>query len=135
MLSGTSILAVPVGTVIHQVTFRVGRMCSWPMLHAPATVSGVHSAVELTGSRLVLGHFSDTSLVLRPLFAQTVSCRHRPSSGRHGQRPDPLKHRPEQASGQVALGQQQPVVAGVRANSDSSAKVEASPQPAAQPTF
>ena len=28
-------LAVPVGTVIHQATFRVGRMCSWPLLQAP----------------------------------------------------------------------------------------------------
>ena len=29
-------------------------------------------------------------------------------------RPDPLEHRPEQASSQVALRQQQPVVAGGR---------------------
>jgi hypothetical protein len=36
-------------------------MCLWPMLQAPDTVSEVHSAVELTGSGLVLGHFSDTS--------------------------------------------------------------------------
>src|SRR5450759_5439611 len=27
--AGISILAVPVGTVIHPVTSRVGRMCSW----------------------------------------------------------------------------------------------------------
>jgi hypothetical protein len=58
-------------------------------------------------------HFSDTSPVLRLLFAQTVSCRHRPSAGRHRERPDPPEHRPEQASGQVAFRQQQPVVAGV----------------------
>ena len=58
---GISILAVPVGTVIHQATFRVGRMCLWPLLQAPDTVSGVHSAVDLTGSGRVQGHFSDTS--------------------------------------------------------------------------
>jgi hypothetical protein len=29
-------------------------MCSWPLLQAHDTVCGVHSAVELTGSRLVL---------------------------------------------------------------------------------
>ena len=32
------------------------------------------------------------------------------SARRHGQRPDPLQHRPEQASGQVTLRQQEPVV-------------------------
>ena len=35
--------------VILQATFHVGRMCSWPLLQAPDTVCGVHSAVELTG--------------------------------------------------------------------------------------
>src|SRR5450631_3037129 len=69
-LTGISILAVPVGTVIHQATFRVGRMCSWPILQAPDTVSGVHIAVELTGSRLVLGHFSDTSPCLCSFFVR-----------------------------------------------------------------
>jgi hypothetical protein len=47
------------------------------------------------------------------LSSPTVSGNARRSTGRHGQRPDPLEHRPERASGQVALGQQQPVVAGV----------------------
>jgi hypothetical protein len=32
------------------------------MLQAPDTVSGVHMAVELTGSGLVLGHFSDSQI-------------------------------------------------------------------------
>ena len=50
---------------ITQATFRVGRMCSWP----PASNCGVHSAVELTGSGLVLGHFSDTS----PACARSAS--------------------------------------------------------------
>ena len=73
-------LAVPVGTVIHQATFRVRRMCSWPLLQAPDTVCGVHSAVELTGSGLVLGHFSGTSpchclcsFCVRPAPARTLS--------------------------------------------------------------
>ena len=35
--------------------FRVGRMCSSSTLQAPDTDSGVHIAVELTGSCLVLG--------------------------------------------------------------------------------
>ena len=39
-----SILAIPVGTVIPQAPVRVGRMCSWPMLQAPDTVSGGHMA-------------------------------------------------------------------------------------------
>ena len=29
---------------------RVGRICSWPMLQAPDTVSGVHMAVARAGS-------------------------------------------------------------------------------------
>jgi hypothetical protein len=33
------------------------------------------------------------------------------SAGRHRQRPDPLEHRPERASGQMTLRQHQPVVA------------------------
>ena len=52
---------VPVGTVIHQAPVRVGRMCSWPILQAPDTASGVHMVVARPGSDLVLGHFSDTS--------------------------------------------------------------------------
>jgi hypothetical protein len=35
------------------------------------------------------------------------------SAGRHGQRPDPLEHRPEQPPRQMALRQQEPVVPGV----------------------
>src|SRR5437899_1307160 len=35
------------------------------------------------------------------------------STGRHGQRPDSLEHRPEQPPRQVTLGQQEPVVTGV----------------------
>ena len=56
--TGISILAVPVGTVIHQATFRVGWMCSWPLPQAPDTVCGIHSAVELTGSSLALGNIT-----------------------------------------------------------------------------
>ena len=69
-LTGISILAVPVGTSYTPNVFRVGRMCSWPMLQAPDTVSEVHIAVELTGSRLVLGHFSDTSPCLCSFFVR-----------------------------------------------------------------
>jgi hypothetical protein len=54
-----------------------------------------------------------TPSVLCPLFVQTVSCGHHPSTGRHVQRPDPLEHRPEQPPRQMALRQQEPVVAGV----------------------
>src|SRR5450830_657949 len=50
--------------------FRVGRMCSWPILQAPDTVSGVYIEVELTGSDLVLGHFSDTSPCLCSFFVR-----------------------------------------------------------------
>ncbi len=46
---------------------------------------------------------------LRPSLHQQVP----PSAGRHRQGPDPLEHRPEQAAGQVAFGQQEPVVAGM----------------------
>jgi hypothetical protein len=40
-------LAVPVGTVIHRVTFRVGRMRSGSILQAPDTVSGVYAPFEV----------------------------------------------------------------------------------------
>ena len=70
LLAGISILAVPVGTVIHRAPVRVGRMCLWPMLQAPDTVSGVHIAVQLTGRGLVLGHFSDTSPCLCSFFVR-----------------------------------------------------------------
>jgi hypothetical protein len=49
------------------------------MLQAPDTVCGVHRAIARPGSRLVLGHFSDTSPCLCSFFVQTVSCRHRGS--------------------------------------------------------
>jgi hypothetical protein len=39
----------------------VGKIYLSPILQAPKTVSGIHIEVELTGSDLVLGHFSDTS--------------------------------------------------------------------------
>ena len=60
---------VPVGTVVHQAPVRVGRMCSWLMLTAPDTVSGVHVAAAHAGSDRMPGHFLDTSPVLRRLFA------------------------------------------------------------------
>src|SRR5712692_6355216 len=42
-----------------------------------------------------------------------VSGNARRSAGRHGQRPDPPEHRPEQPPRQMTLRQQEPVVAGV----------------------
>ena len=102
---GISILSVPVGTVIHQATFRVDRMGCWPLLQAPDAVCGLHNAVELTGSGRVLGNFSDTSPCLCSFCGKPApGCS--PSACRHRQGPDPLRHRPEQASGRVALGQE-----------------------------
>jgi hypothetical protein len=48
----------------------------------------------------------------RPLFAPTVSCRPRPSAGRHGQRPDPLEHRSRPATRQMTLGHRRPESGG-----------------------
>jgi len=56
-----------------------------------------------------LGHLSSLAPFLRQI--PTVSRRRLPRRDRQG--PDPLQHRPEQASGQMALGQQQPVVPGM----------------------
>jgi hypothetical protein len=50
--AGISILAVPVGTSYTPNVFRVGRMCSWPILQGPDTVCGVHRAVSGVTSRL-----------------------------------------------------------------------------------
>ncbi len=57
-----------------------------------------------------LGHLSCRAPFLREDGLSGI--RHA-SAGRHRQRPDPLKHRPEQASGQMALRQQEPVIARV----------------------
>jgi hypothetical protein len=102
----------------------------WPFLNRPHSTPTTPRSCEKfwsSGSRVVTpamrpeswqagasiatsrGHLS----VLHPLFAQTISFGHRPSTGRRVQRPDPLEHRPEQPPGQVALGQQEPVVPGV----------------------
>jgi mutator family transposase len=48
------------------------------------------------------------------LSSPTVPDHARRSAGRHGQRPDPPEHRPEQLPGRVTLCQQHPVLAGVR---------------------
>ena len=93
------------GTFVLQTPFRVDRMCSWPIRQAPDTISGVHMAVARAGSDLVLGHFSDTSPVLRSV-RRTSACRHWQGAG-------PLQHRTEQAPRQVTLRQEQPVVARV----------------------
>jgi hypothetical protein len=44
------------------------------------------------------------------LSSPAASGNARPSAGWHGQRPDPLEHRPEQPPRQMALPQQEPVV-------------------------
>ena len=62
-------------------------------------------AVARAVSDLVLGHFSDTSPVLRSV--------RRTSAFRHWQGAGPLQHRTEQAPRQVTLRQEQPVVARV----------------------
>jgi hypothetical protein len=58
---------------------------------------------------IFLGHVSRVVPCLRP----DGLLGHRPSTGRHGQRPDSLEHRPEQPPCQMTLGQQEPVVTGV----------------------
>ena len=71
---------------------------------------------DCSSTRIVAGAldmFADTSPVLRPLFAQTVSGNSRPLAGRHRQRPDPPEHRREQPPRQVTFRQQKPVIAGV----------------------
>ena len=87
-----------------------------PCFKLPTPCAGftVHSAVELTGSGSgrVPGHFSDTSPCLCSFCVRPAPERP-PSAYRHRQGPDPLQHRPEQAAGQVALGQQEPVVVRV----------------------
>jgi hypothetical protein len=50
-------LAVPVGTVIHQATLRVGRMCSWPMRQAQDRQRSV-SCGRTSKTRPVVGHCS-----------------------------------------------------------------------------
>src|SRR6266849_6567376 len=58
-------------------------------------------------------HFSASprnSSPLAALLRQIPSVSGRPSTGRHGQRPDPPEHRPEQAGRQVTPRQQEPVV-------------------------
>ena len=80
----TSVLAVLVGTVVHQATFRVGRTCSWPIRQAPDTVCGVHRTIELAGSGRVLGHFSDTS-PCRCSFCVRSEPARPPSACRHQQ--------------------------------------------------
>src|SRR5450759_300501 len=76
-------------------------------------LGGRRSSLELTGSDAISVHSAT------PVHAWFVASPDSPvgggpSTGRHGQRPDPPEHRPEQAAGQVALGQQQPAIACVR---------------------
>ena len=75
ILLKTPILAAPDGTLIHQATFRVSRMCSWPLLQAFDTVCGVHSPVEpkAPGAGTFLGHLSLPVLVLQQTCAEGVS--------------------------------------------------------------
>ena len=75
--------------------------------------SGVKAAVTRAGRDPIPEHVSDTTPVLRLPSASLVLFDARPSACRGRERPDPLEHRPEELPGQVALGQQQPVVAGV----------------------
>jgi hypothetical protein len=73
-----SIVAVPIGTVMHQAIVRVGRMCSWPRRHAPDTVSGVHIAVVRAGSDLTAGHVSHTISV--PVLVPDQACARAPAA-------------------------------------------------------
>jgi hypothetical protein len=101
-------LAIPVGTVIHQAPVRVGRICSWLMLQAPDTVSGVHIAIARAGSDRCQG-ISWTRLPCFALLRQPCSgapAAHQPIGTGSAQ----IRCSPEQASGQMTLRQQQPVV-------------------------
>ena len=121
----------------HPTITSVGRMCSWPLLQAPDTVCGVHSAVELTGSGRVLGHFSDTSPCLcsfcvRPAPERRPSaCRHRQGVNGHSKfphlrsskTPPPLVEDSDETNaggrcGQAVCGLSKSLWARVRVHSD-----------------
>ena len=84
-----------------------------PSCQTPETGSGVKTAVTRSGRDPIPEHVSDPSPVLRLPSASLVLFDARPSACRGRERPDPLEHRPDQASGQVTLRQEQPVVARV----------------------
>src|SRR5262249_58991533 len=73
------------------------------MTPAPATRTAADGTTPPTCSRTPLPCCALSSPILSPAAIA-------PSAGRHWQRPDPPEHQPEQASGQVTLRQQQPVV-------------------------
>ena len=80
---------------------------------------GIVSAGRTTGlanvaerTTLKAWSHSGTFPALRPVFAPPILADSRQSAGRHRECPDPSEYRPEQASDQIALGQQEP--AGAR---------------------
>ena len=79
----------------------------------PNAVTPARADVSQAGCPCFQGSPSTPLLICVLALPSRRPCTRRASACRDRQRPDPLEHRPEQASGQVTLRQEQPVVARV----------------------
>ena len=106
-LATISVLTSRMSSLIHPRPFPVNQIV---FIAVRETSSPVRADLQSTGapsSKAFLEHHS----TFRPFFARRLGCTRRTASARWDRQcPDPPEHRSEQASGQMALCQQEPVV-------------------------